>query len=292
MGYHIGEVADFLDITADTIRYYEKEGIIHPQKNPENGYREYRFADISRLSDILFYRDVDFSITDIQKIMNGVSSESMLTMIREKEKEVSKILCFYGKLLTKMENWEKLHREALVYENRFEIRPMSSSYHKGTYRDKGTIDIHGLSSSIPVNQKDAYFVTLSFRCSLPGEDMEHYFALDTEYADGLDVDFSNADFAVESHPRCLFTVCRYEDDSVAMLKPAMEYLQSENLQAEGIAYGRQSVVTYENDNPKEHYRIYIPLKEIQPVIGNGNTSKGIVRGTSSKGIVKKPLTLE
>lgn len=275
MGYHIGEVADFLDITADTIRYYEKEGIIRPQKNPENGYREYRFEDISRLSDILFYRDVDFSITDIQKIMNGVSSESMLTMIREKEKDVSKSLRFYGKLLKKMENWEKLHREALAYENRFEIRPMPSSYHKGTYKDKGTIDIHGLSSSIPVNQKDAYFVTLSFRCSLPGEDMQHYFALDTEYADGLDVDFSNADFAVESHPRCLFTVCRYEDDSVAMLKPAMEYLQSENLQAEGIAYGRQSVVTYENDAQKNTIESISLSKSHNRRVGKATPQKGL-----------------
>ena len=67
MGYRIGEVAGFLDITPDTIRYYEKEGIIHPTKNPLNGYREYSFEDITRLSDVLFYRNVDFSIGDIRK---------------------------------------------------------------------------------------------------------------------------------------------------------------------------------------------------------------------------------
>lgn len=259
MGYHIGEVAGFLDITPDSIRFYEKEGIIRPKKNPANGYREYSFEDISRLSDILFYRNVDFSIGDIRKIVNGVSSEEMLTIIREKEQDVSKTLAFYRNLLIKMQNWEKLHREALDFENRFEIRPMPSSYHKRTYKNKGTIDIYELNSSIPVSRSDAYFVTLSFRCALPGKGVEHYFALDTEYAGGLDVDFSNADFDVETHPRCLFTVCIYQEDFERMLKPARAYLKAQGLQPEGIVYGRQSVVTYENDQPVEHYRVYIPL---------------------------------
>ena len=260
MGYHIGEVASFLDITPDTIRFYEKEGIIRPTKNPINGYREYSFEDISRLSDILFYRNVDFSIGDIRKIVNGVSSEEMLTMIRGKEQEVSKSLAFYRKLLIKIQNWEKLHREALDFENRFEIRSMPSSYHKRTYMDKDAIDIRELTESIPVSPEDAYFVTLSFRCQLPGKEIEHYFALDTDYAGGLDVDFSNADFIAESHPSCLFTVCKYQDDFEKMLKPARAYLKAQELEPDGIAYGRQSVVTYENDRPVEHYRIYIPLK--------------------------------
>lgn len=260
MGYHIGQVAGFLNITADTIRFYEKEGIIHPAKNPVNGYREYSFEDISRLSDILFYRDVDFTISDIRDIIGGVSSEEMLTMIREKERKVSESLSFYTNLLTKMENWEKLHREALEFEDRFEIRPMPSSYRKGAYGDRNKIGIADLSAGIPVSQKDAYFVTLSFRCTLTGKDMEHYFALDTDYAHGLDVDFSNEAYVVESHPKCLFTVCRYNEDPDIMFQSALSHINRQNLQPEGLVYGRQSVVTYENDKPKEHYRIYIPLK--------------------------------
>ena len=259
MGYRIGEVSRFLDITPDTIRFYEKEGIIRPFKNAVNGYREYGFEDISRLSDILFYRNVDFSIGDIQRIVNGISSEEMLTMIREKEQEVSKSLDSYRKLLIKMQNWEKLHREALDFENQFEIRPMPSSYHKRTYEDMNAIDIHELTQSIPVSPEDAYFVTLSFRCKLPGKEIEHYFALDTEYSQGLEVDFSNNAFAEESHPNCLFTVCKYQTDFQSMLKPVRAHLKSRGLEPEGTVYGRQSVVTYDNEKPVEHYRIYIPI---------------------------------
>jgi len=261
MGYRIGEVAGFLDITPDTIRFYEKEGIIRPTKNPLNGYREYSFEDITRLSDVLFYRNVDFSIGDIRQIVNGVSSEHMLTMIREKEQEIKKSLAVYRKLLIKMQTWEKLHREALDYENKFEIRPMPPSYHKQIYRNKDAIDIKELNHSIPVSPEDVYFVTLSFRCNLEGRDPEHYFALDTEYSKGLEVDFPVADLEMESHPKCLFTVCKYQADLKKMLEPSIVHLKQQGLSPDGLAYGRQNVVTYDDEKMVEHYRIYIPLKE-------------------------------
>ena len=67
MSYQIGEVTKFLGITADTLRYYEKEGIVTPCRNPENGYREYSFEDIFLLSDVMFYRSVDMSLEEIRK---------------------------------------------------------------------------------------------------------------------------------------------------------------------------------------------------------------------------------
>lgn len=205
---------------------------------------------------------MDFSIGDIRKIVNGVSSEQMLTMIREKELDVKKSLAFYRKLLIKMQTWEKLHGEALAFENKFEIRSMPSSYHKQTYKNKDAINIHELTQSIPVCPEDVYFVTLSFCCALPGKEIVHYFALDTEYWEGLDVDIPTAGLEVENHPQCLFTVCRYQEDVEKMLKPAAAYLKMNGMVPEGVVYGRQNVVTYEKDNLVEHYRIYIPLKPL------------------------------
>ena len=51
----IGEIADFFDIPASTLRYWEEKEIITPKKNPENNYREYQISDLMSLSDIIFY---------------------------------------------------------------------------------------------------------------------------------------------------------------------------------------------------------------------------------------------
>ena len=38
--YKIGDVSQKLGISRDTLRFYEKKGVIHPEKQ-ENGYRYY-----------------------------------------------------------------------------------------------------------------------------------------------------------------------------------------------------------------------------------------------------------
>ena len=56
MKYQIGQVAKLLDISAQGLRLYEKEGIIQPERE-ESGYRSYNRLDItSLLPTIVVYR--------------------------------------------------------------------------------------------------------------------------------------------------------------------------------------------------------------------------------------------
>ncbi|WP_130860547.1 MerR family transcriptional regulator [Gracilibacillus phocaeensis] len=57
--YTIGEVEAELDIPATTLRHWEKEELITPQRNPENGYRLYTRQDMQRL---LIIRTVQSSV--------------------------------------------------------------------------------------------------------------------------------------------------------------------------------------------------------------------------------------
>jgi len=46
---NIKTVADTLDLTIDTIRYYERIGVVPPVQRDKNGYRDYQVGDINRL---------------------------------------------------------------------------------------------------------------------------------------------------------------------------------------------------------------------------------------------------
>ena len=50
--YLIGDVANLMGMSRDTLRHYEKRGLVTAKK-AENGYRYYTEADISRLIGIL-----------------------------------------------------------------------------------------------------------------------------------------------------------------------------------------------------------------------------------------------
>lgn len=49
----VNELAKKLAVTADTVRYYTRIGILEPAKSTENGYKHYSKDDESRLRFVL-----------------------------------------------------------------------------------------------------------------------------------------------------------------------------------------------------------------------------------------------
>ena len=56
----IQQVEKQTGIPAQSIRYYEREGLILPERNPENRYRTYSPADIERLETIASAESLEY----------------------------------------------------------------------------------------------------------------------------------------------------------------------------------------------------------------------------------------
>jgi DNA-binding transcriptional MerR regulator len=65
----INEVEQLLGISKANIRFYEKQGLLCPQRS-SNKYREYSDANISRLKNIIILRKLGISVQDIARILN------------------------------------------------------------------------------------------------------------------------------------------------------------------------------------------------------------------------------
>ena len=61
-----GEFARMCQTTRDTLRYYEKQGILVPYKNKENGYHYYSYSQLSSYYFIKTFRSLDCSAADIR----------------------------------------------------------------------------------------------------------------------------------------------------------------------------------------------------------------------------------
>ena len=66
MLYMVKEIAKLTGVTVKTLHYYHKIGLLEPSEISEAGYRLYRVRDLERLQQILFYRELDFSLKDIK----------------------------------------------------------------------------------------------------------------------------------------------------------------------------------------------------------------------------------
>ena len=67
----INEVERLVGITKGNIRFYEKEGLLAPGRNSENGYRDYSEADVVWLKKIKLLRQLDVPIEEILRLKAG-----------------------------------------------------------------------------------------------------------------------------------------------------------------------------------------------------------------------------
>lgn len=66
----IGELETKLGLSRHTIRYYEKEGFIHPKRS-DNDYRDYSDEDVQILKIVKFLRNLNISIDDVKAVLDG-----------------------------------------------------------------------------------------------------------------------------------------------------------------------------------------------------------------------------
>lgn len=69
--YSVGQLARHSGVSVRTLHHYDHIGLLKPAHLAENGYRIYGHREALRLQEILFYRDVGMSLTEIATILDA-----------------------------------------------------------------------------------------------------------------------------------------------------------------------------------------------------------------------------
>ncbi len=67
----VKEVSDLTGVSIRTLQYYDKIGLLHPSKYTEAGYRLYDDAALETLQQILLFRELEFPLKDIGRIIGS-----------------------------------------------------------------------------------------------------------------------------------------------------------------------------------------------------------------------------
>ena len=65
----IGELARLVQVSQDTLRFYEKHGLLTPSLRSQAGYRLYSRADLERVGFILSAKRVSFTLNEIHDLL-------------------------------------------------------------------------------------------------------------------------------------------------------------------------------------------------------------------------------
>ena len=69
MEYKIKQLAKIAGVSVRTLRYYDQISLFRPSGVLPNGYRYYKKPELLRLQQILFYRELDFPLSEIKRIL-------------------------------------------------------------------------------------------------------------------------------------------------------------------------------------------------------------------------------
>ena len=83
--YTVGEAARMARVTVRALHHYDDIGLLSPSERSDGGYRLYTDADLRRLYQILFYREVGFSLDEIAAILAGSDADALTHLRRQEE---------------------------------------------------------------------------------------------------------------------------------------------------------------------------------------------------------------
>lgn len=90
MEYTVQKLGKLAGISTRTLRYYDEIGILKPARINSSGYRIYGQAEVDRLQQILFYRELGVSLNSIRDIVTAPSFDGANALREHREKLLEK----------------------------------------------------------------------------------------------------------------------------------------------------------------------------------------------------------
>lgn len=86
MEYTVQKLARLSGVTPRTLRHYDNIGLLKPKRISSSGYRIYGAQEVDRLQQILFYRELDFALGDIARLLDEPGFDELHTLEQHKQR--------------------------------------------------------------------------------------------------------------------------------------------------------------------------------------------------------------
>ena len=100
----VGEMATMMGVTVRTLRYYDREGLLSPSSESENGYRLYTSKEVIKLFQILSMKKIGLSLGEIKtRLLPVETSEDVENALTEQAEEIRGKLTALNDVLVSIE---------------------------------------------------------------------------------------------------------------------------------------------------------------------------------------------
>ncbi|MBD8520726.1 MerR family transcriptional regulator [Lysinibacillus sp. FSL R7-0073] len=139
----IKQFAEKFQLSTDTVRYYEKEGLLHPQKL-NNGYREYDGTCEQTMKFILVLRQLGFTLQEInylltleQKPISTKCNEETVQLFSAKIDHIEQLMHFYQHALQSLQLTKTLMANGQFKNNQEKINSLIEGMYQNLQEGRG-----------------------------------------------------------------------------------------------------------------------------------------------------------
>jgi DNA-binding transcriptional MerR regulator len=263
--YTIGQVANFLGVSRDTLKYYEEKELVKPKHDDENGYRKYNQFDIHDVITTNFYRELDIGIKKIQEIRQSKSVADLEQVLEEQEAKILEELEYKKLLLKQIKSVKEDCYKINEHLGKYTVKEMKPIEVRGEITDYTAYDEYeDIRNSTESLKKPVTLTSARRVIHFDGDGIkEDKFIIVTKVED-TDEDLKGV---ILAHPKCLYTVI--EDGRSVNGEKNIDHEVGESLfkiarenryELLGIAYINILLTTYEKGLERVFLEMYAPIK--------------------------------
>jgi MerR family transcriptional regulator, thiopeptide resistance regulator len=119
MAHTVGSVAELAGVSIRTLHHYDEIGLLKPAQMTASGYRLYTDADLERLQQVLFFRELGFSLHEIKEIISspGFDRRQALQehrqLLQERQDRLGRLILSIDQTLDAMERGIAMDEKAM-----------------------------------------------------------------------------------------------------------------------------------------------------------------------------------
>lgn len=117
MAMTVSQVARLTGVSIRTLHYYDEVGLLRPSGRSEAGYRLYAPADLNRLQQVLFFRELGFSLEEILRIVSepgfdvGAALRTQRQLLTEKAVRLQALLTAVDQAIARVERGDPMETQ-------------------------------------------------------------------------------------------------------------------------------------------------------------------------------------
>jgi len=268
---YVGDAAKIFNISAQTLRYYDKINLFKPKGIEENGYRYYAFEQLDELDIILFLKKTGMSLESIHEYMERRSAQNSIALLEEQNnklneqiKELKKMQKTLNRKVEYIKKWVEVDRDKEIeVRNIVDRHVLAIKNNKklgfDDFLEESLLSVMGL---LQVNQNsfnNAIGVSLDKGSLIQG----NYQGYNRMYIE-LEKKSKNELYHIipEGEYVCMYHSGPYEDTHITY-KKMMKYIKEKNFEVVGDAIEDSLIYSFFAKDEQDFLtEIQIPIKRL------------------------------